>query len=370
MVEGSGGDLALAVGGARIALTDPGDLVPGQAVVVEVAETAQGLQLRVVPQAPAAAGDGAGGGALAHLVRAVLESLGAARIPQAPEQILPAQLPHTEATVRSLASLFALRGTLGRDLEQIVALVTQARAAGALLQEGSGETATVLSQLLAGDPSTLKGLPERLLAHTGRTVEGRIAQAMAAADPAALQETLRGDLQAILSRLQDDDALAAFLRGSGQLRAFRDAVGRVMERLSAGQLQNLRSLDQDYAFIELPFGAESPITRGQIHVIGEGGGPRRRIDPKNALVAFDLSTTKLGDLWITLRVVQGHCNCRLCATSSAAVESIEEASAELSDRLREAGYARATVNAALWDGDRLREVVLLMRRFSGLDVSA
>ncbi len=33
-----------------------------------------------------------------------------------------------------------------------------------------------------------------------------------------------------------------------------------------------------------------------------------------------------------------------------------------------AGYRRVTVDAALWDGDRLRETAALMRRFGGLDL--
>lgn len=370
VVEGNRPNLALLVGGTRIPLSDPGSLAPGQTVFVEVTETAQGLQLRLLPQGRQAAAGQPPAEPLANLVAAVLESLGAIRVAQSPEQLLPAQLPHTEAAVRSLLSLFALRGTFGQDLQQIADLMAQAAGAGALSQDASGQAVAVLAQLLAAAPGGLKDLIERLVGQSGRTAEGRIAHALATGDLQGLEEALRGDLQAVLSSLRNDEVLGAFLRRAGQLRVFQGAVGRVMERVSGGHLQNLRALDQPYVFIEIPFGPGSAIVRGQIHFFGEGAAKRRRIDPKNATVAFDLSTTRLGDLWITLRAAKGYCNCRLCATFPAAVEAIEKASEDLSDALRKAGYERATVSAALWDGDRLREVALLMRRFSGIDVNA
>jgi len=370
VVEGNRPNLALLIGGTRIPLSEPTHLAPGQTVFVEVTETAQGLQLRLLPQPAQAAAAQPPAEPLANLVAAVLESLGPIRLAQSPQQLLPAQLPHTEAAVRSLLSLFALRGTFGEDLQQIADIMAQAAGAGALSQEPSGEAVTVLAQLLAAAPGGLKDLIERLVAQSGKTVEGRIAHALATGDLKGLEHALRGDLQAALSRLRNDEVLGAFLRRTGQLRLFQGTVGRVMERISAGHLQNLRALDQPYAFIEIPFGPRSAIRRGQVHFFGEGAANDRRIDPKNATVAFDLATTSLGDLWITLRAAKGYCNCRLCATFPDAVEAIEKASTDLSDALRKAGYQRATVSAALWDGDRLREVALLMRRFSGIDVNA
>ena len=370
VVEGNRPDLALLVRGTRVPLSDPGQLTPGQTVSVHVTETAHGLQLRVLPQGRQAAPGQQTPQPLANLMAAVLESIGVIRLAHSPQQLLPAQLPHTEAAVRSLLSLLALRGTFGQDLQQIANLVALAARGGALSQDASTQAVALLAQLLVATPGDLKNLIERLVAQSGRTAEGRIAHALATGDLQGIHEALRGDLQAVLARLRNDDVLGTFLRRAGQLRVFQAAVGRVMERVSGAHLQNLRSFDQPYVFIEVPFGAGSAIIRGQIHFFGEGAAKGRHIDQKNATVAFDLSTTKLGDLWITLRATKGYCNCRLCATFPDAVEAIEKVSDDLVDALRKAGYDRATVSAALWDGDRLREVASLMRRFSGIDVNA
>ena len=147
-------------------------------------------------------------------------------------------------------------------------------------------------------------------------------------------------------------------------------MGRVAERLTGGQLQNLRGLEQSYVFLELPFQTGAPLRHGQVHLFSDGHGKRRNIDANNATVALDLSMTKLGDLWITLRVVNGQCACKFRATSQPVADAIEAASGDLVQALGAAGYPRAMVQVALWDGDRLKRVTLLMRRFSGLDVQA
>jgi hypothetical protein len=50
--------------------------------------------------------------------------------------------------------------------------------------------------------------------------------------------------------------------------------------------------------------------------------------------------------------------------------ALQEMQSELADRLSRAGYPGANVQTALWDGDRVRELATMMRRFKGLNIEA
>jgi hypothetical protein len=104
--------------------------------------------------------------------------------------------------------------------------------------------------------------------------------------------------------------------------------------------------------------------------MGEGGGKAQRFDAANATVVIDLSTSALGELWITLSAVHGVCSCWIRARDVDAMTALQEMQGELADRLSRAGYPNASVQTALWDGDRVRELATMMRRFKGLNIEA
>ena len=60
----------------------------------------------------------------------------------------------------------------------------------------------------------------------------------------------------------------------------------------------------------------------------------------------------------------------LRATDSAVAEALRQEAADLREALRNAGYRSAEVSVGSWNGDRLKAVSQLMRRFSGMDVEA
>ncbi|NIA15970.1 MAG: hypothetical protein GWP08_18050 [Nitrospiraceae bacterium] len=378
IVEGSGTNLSLLVRGARLPLPEGAALTPGQAVSAEVVETPEGIQLRVapLPTSPAATSQGTAAESaspaspLAQLVATVLESLGVVRPPESVVDLLPPQLPQTDAAIRLLVTLFAGSRALGGDLELLTALLEQAAQSGAVPQSVSGEAAAVLLPLLIRDAGDLGAVLQRVAVDSGRSVEGRVAQALASGDLTSLETALRGDVRALIGQLRNHEGLLTHFRQTGQLRVFQEVAERVVGRLSSIDLQNVRGVEQPYAFVELPFSGEAGVYRAHIHFFGEGGGKRRRFETANGMVAFDLSTTRLGDLWIALRSNRGYCECRLSATSEEVVQALDAASGELAEVLRDVGYERVTVSASLWDGDRLRETVALMRRFSGLNVVA
>ena len=385
-VEGSGTNLSLLVRGTHVPLPEGTALVAGQAVSAEVVATPEGIQLRVTPLAPpaassaqttqtlpsqAAAPESAPAATpLARLAATVLESLGVMRPPESLTDLLPPQLPQTDAAVRLLVTLFAGGRTLGGDLEQLAGLLEQAAQAGALPASETGSATAVLSQLLIRDAGDLQAVLQRVAADSGRSIEGRVAQALATGDLASLETALRTDVRALIGQLRNDEGLLTHFRQTGQLRVFQEVADQVAGRLSSIDLQNARGAEHPYAFVALPFAGEAGVNRALIHFFGEGGGKQRRFQAANAMVAFDLSTTRLGDLWIALRSTRDHCECRLSATSEEVVQALAASSDELADALRGVGYERVMVKASLWDGDRISKTTALMRRFSGLNVVA
>ncbi len=376
MVDGTRPHLSVLVSGTHVALPETANLVSGQPVSIEVVETAQGLQLRISPRsdasgqgALAASATGSGAMPMAELTSRLLEALYGIRMPEGAERLIPPALPQNEAAVRIALAAFAGRTSLGQDLQLISDLVGQAAGPGGTLSEANQAALAALSQYVATDSEGLESLIRDLQVLAARPNEARIAAALAKGTGQAAGEGERG-LREVLAGLRQDETLAGRLRGIGQLRAFQETADRVVDRLTGAQLQNLRGTDQAYYFIEVPFGPETGIRRAQVHFFGEGGGGRRGFDARNSMVAFDLSTTHLGDLWISLRAAHGFCECRLSATSPEAVRAIEDAAGELDSALREAGYERVNVKAALWTGDRLAEAAALMRRFSGINVQA
>jgi hypothetical protein len=268
----------------------------------------------------------------------------------------------------AILSLFTQPDSSGADLEFLSAWILRAADDGAAPTDTARQAAALIARLVARDGD---GLPSVIAEWAGAVpIEARIADASAANHLETLTAAFRGDLRAVLSQLRADPNLTAYLQDKGELTAFQSAADRVLGRLLAGQLQNLHGLDQPYVFFEVPFAAGAPVREARVHLFHESRAGHRKHEPHAASVTLDLSTTELGDLWITLQFAEGNCACRVAATSPAAIAAIESARDELLRGLEAAGYAHATVHLDLWDGDRLRETGRLMGRFSGIDLKA
>lgn len=354
--------------GSKISLESNVQLLPGQAVSVEVHETDNGLQLKITPQQVPAASQGSSS-QLATALSSIIKSFPALQSLENPEQLLPANIPPTEAAIRNLFALFATRQSMTEDLQFLTSLLTQAADSGIIPQEYATDFSAIISRFIAGNADNLQSILQQLVGNTGINIEAQIASALASGNIDELLNKLRGSLRWQVARLRGNEALMKFLQGSGQLRAFQNAVESIIERLSGSQLQNLRSLEQSYLFLEVPFTEDSGINRAQVHFFGKGGGKGQRFDAKNSTVMLDLSTSKLGDLWIALQMVSGHCTCTLRAANPESVELINAASSELAEALDEAGYPNARVVVGQWRGNRLQEVANMMRRFTGFNTA-
>ncbi|HEY2385803.1 MAG TPA: flagellar hook-length control protein FliK [Candidatus Binatia bacterium] len=371
-VAGVPGELELRVAGLRASLDSSVGLSAGEIVSVTVESAENGLRLVVLPiAAPAETQPSTAGEVATTTLAQVLDLLDAAPgLRAAAAELLPANLPLAEPEMAALLRLLTTRGTVAEDLQQIASWVAQASDEGALAPELAVQLAALAHELVPAEADDLERAARDWGTSTSRPFEARLAEAIEARSFGEVSAMLGRDLRAVLQRLQTDETFRQWIARHGQLAAFESAIGRVLERTLAGSLQNLRQFEAPYLFFDLPLPPDAPVTRAQVHVFGEGGRGHHGFDKQNASITLDLSTQKLGDLWISLTITAGVCSCVVRATSDATFAAMTAASGELAQVLADTGYPNAAVQVTQWSGNRLEETAYLMRRFSGLDVRA
>lgn len=372
-IAGAPGSLEVRVAGLRAQLDSSLPLVVGQVVSVKVEAAENGLRLLVVPLASAATEvlPDSPGDLLPDVLARTLDLLYAsAELRGAAAHLVPANLPATEPALRALLTLLTSRGTMAEDLEQIVAMASQANEAGGLAPELAAQLASLVRALLPSEGDALAQLARHWAAQSSQPLEAKLLRALEVDGPADLAQSLRYDLRAVLSRLQSDETLRQYVARRGELGLFESVIARVLERVTAGQMQNLRTLERPYLFFELPFPPDAPVSRAQVHVFGDGGRHGHGFDRQNASVVLDLSTARLGDLWVHVAIVGGTCSCVIRAARPETCAVLEAGAAELGGVLADAGYPGAAVQVTQWSGNRVEETALLMRRLSGVNVEA
>lgn len=368
--------LLLQLGTQRIPISPDSGLRAGQTVQVEVVPSKEGLLLRITAAetVPATATPPAAETATAATVRGlapplarVLESLGLLDRADTVLRLVPEELQGRSESVRQLLTVLLSPSTLGDDLRQVLALVESAMAAGAAPAPTAEAFQRLAGMLLALQTGSFEPALKQL--GEARGIEARLALALETGKLQEALDAMQSTLRMQVGQLRGSEALILYLRSQGQLRRFERAVERILDRLAGTELQNTRSADRPYVFLDLPIPLGGGLDRVQIHFFGNDSGKNRSFDKRNAFVALDLSTARLGDLWVGLRVIQGYCQCHFRATSRQTLAAIEEAAPELVEALDTAGYPAAQVSVSPWDGNRLREIAALMRRFGGIDMN-
>lgn len=360
------GALFVLVRGQKIPVEAHQALAAGQRVTVEVVKGADGFALRITPQPAQTATPQPqtlppATDALRSALFDALKTLGALSRANVAVRVPPTWLPPSADAVRQLMSLFVLRDTLGPDIRQIAQWVQQAVSARAL----PAQTLEGILFLFSGADAPKMAARLRELVRY-RASEAQLASIASGEDPETVLSGLERDLRTVLRRLIEDESFQGFLRGHGKLRAFQQMAQRTLDRLDGAAAQNVRGIEQPYAFLELPMPPEGPVRHAHVHFFSPGRGSGR----EHALVALDLDTTALGGLWVTLYTTPSQCNCHFRATAQDAVDAIEASADELAVALREAGYPTPRIAASLWDGDRLSAVAELLGRLDGVDLSA
>ena len=368
VVQGSGQSLFIQMGALRVPLDASAPFSTGQAVLVRLLEGGEGLQLRITPQgAPQGENAAPAPSALGELVGRLAQLLGNPQATGNALRLIPPQLPQTAGAVEAFLRIFFGGRSPGSDLEQVGASLAAARAEGVALGTVTEALLTLLGELGVLEGSALKQRLERM--QGDRAFEARLAALLKAGGAGKLPGALLDTLRAQLAALRNETALLAYLKRHGRLRGFKEAVGRIGERLANGQLQNLRGLEQPYLYLDVPLLPQSGIHRARLHFFPEGGRGTKA-DKAAVTVVLDLSTTRLGDLWVNMRAMAGTCECRFRADSAEAVAAIKEMAGELTAQIEGAGYTQVHIDATLWEGDAIAETVALMRRFAGLNLNA
>lgn len=359
--------------GARIPIPkSAGAFESGQRVVVTLVESGQGPTLRISPQpAPYQAASTAPAAPLG-LLSAVLESLGALSRQNlsAASSLLPASVALPEQAMRALLAMYVGRRDAGRALATVSTLLQGAVEAGAIPPEVAQTVEKLAARMKATDARAFRDALRAVRASTGKPAEARLAQLVLSGSDSDVQAALRESLYVQLTQLRANQKLSAFLKGTGRLGAFETAVDGLLEQLRGGDVQRMSASEIPYQLIELPLHPQSGFERAQVHFFGEENNTKQGGSPGTSLVVFDLSLSRLGDMWITLRTTQKTCTCRIETVDPNAAAMIEEHSEELANALAEAGYPGAVVESAAWEGDRLAAVADLFRGVSGLDISA
>jgi hypothetical protein len=398
-VGGAPENPTLVIGNTVLGVRPMADIQPGQQVQVEIMSTGERPQLRILQQGgggppaqpggvanPGAAAPGAAAAPslpaavagqavaapqeIAQALARVLGTLGASRSAADAMRVIPRAMPPAEGALRSLMRLFFSRVDMGEGLARLRQILAQAAGAGVLQDNETEALGALLARLVVNEDDDLMPALRQLARQASSPVEARIAQAVASGRMGDLIDVFAGDLRAQLAALRENPALVRYLDGQGLTGEFRGLLDALTERLEGGHLQNLRSLDLPYLFLEIPFDPQGPLRQGQLHLFGDSRQQGRGFDRDNALVVLDLSTDRHGDLWVSMQVTQAACACTFRATEPALADAINAAASDLSEALAAAGYPNAQVQARLWDGDRLGELAAVLGPSRGIDLEA
>ena len=413
-IEASPQGLYVQVGNLRIPIESQPNLQPGQTVLIELIPQPDGARLQVSPlqqqtqnapsrqlfqttntipnQPPDSITLQSGSQGItqtntvspappqptqdiAQVIRSALDALAAAgnRInipPETLEPLMPTSMPVTNQTVQNILSLMATQTSLGKELQQVLSLLQETAPVHQVPLPPVIESLILAERALATPDRDFPNTLSQFIRAFSTPVASKIADILGQQEPAAFQRLIQEDLQTQLNQIRENPAILRAMESRGQAEWFVSTVDRIANRIMGNQLQNLWSLNDAYLFVELPFSAESPIRAGRIHILGEGSGKGRHFNDQPVSVVLDLSTSRLGDVWIRLAVAKSQCNCTIMATHENAVAALQAESDTLKTSLEKAGYPNSRVHIATWDGNRLRETLSLLRRFKGINIKA
>lgn len=300
---------------------------------------------------------------LARVTAEVARSLPPETAPERLATLLPRQTPPAEGIVRAALQVLAARDAAGADLATLV----RGFALGADRGIIPAQQAAFVLAFEVADPERADAwtpVIRRWLEAASKPLEARLATAVRGGAGAGID--LGQELRSTLIAARGDAALARLLQREGDLDPFRQALDRIVDRLTGTQVNNLRGFDGPYLFAELPGG--EAFERAQLHIMGDEASPERRAPSRQ--VVLDVAMQRLGALWIALSVANTRCQCTLRVADAAVLPEVTAAAPELAAALAEAGYPGAEVRVAGWDGDRVAALAGVLARRDRLDLEA
>jgi hypothetical protein len=281
-------------------------------------------------------------------------------------ELAPPVLADKPALAAQVTAMLNQREGLGNVLAPLIRFAQTAATAGSASPDLGNALAAVLAPLLRPDAAELPAAIKRWVERATRAHEATLSRA--ASGQTLQPQADAATAKSVIESIRNDTVLRQWLTDRGEVRAFDTAADRALDRLNAGQLQQLRSIDHPYWFMDLPFDPESGVNRAMVHLFQDGG--RGGDEAESATVVFDLSLTQLGDIWVKLSLYGDRCACRIGVADPGVLDLLGQFESELVEALRSTGARDISVNAELWDGDRLTRTASLMRPLNGVDMSA
>lgn len=358
---------ALLVAGQRIPLPAALAATPGETLSVRLVEQDGKQTLLVRPgTSPAPDAGAVPRDVLSPVLRHVLDTIGASIRNEQAAHLAPKTVPLRQSDLEAIVRLFVQQGRSGEALGRLVAVLEEAVASGALPRAAADQFRHLARQMRAQTADEFVALVRAARESAGRPLENRLALLAARHDGATVagvRDTLLGELL----RLRQDSAVREALEQMGRWTVFKKTAEDLIGRLQSAHLQNLRSLELPYQFMELPLARENGIDHAQLHIVGdEGGGiagKRRRAHS----IVLDLQLSRLGAVWIALHTADSRCQCTIRAQDRKGEEVLAGETGRLQAGLARAGFASVDVRTEPWDGDRLLAVAQLMGRFAGFE---
>jgi len=280
----------------------------------------------------------------------------------------PVLLPQP-VLLSQLLSLWRPADGMKQDMAVVAGLVREGVQQGVLPESLAQAASQVFAPVSAQVPPVLAEAMNMM----GRALpwEARLALLLSGgrAAGAELAAAFQDDGRTLQQLIRNHPDFLAFLRERGQEKTFFKAADGLQERLTAGQLQNVRSHEAPYLFLNLPLPQEEGFERAMIHFFDEGRHENRRFHKEGAMIALDLSLSAVGQVWITLHFSEQLCKCRILVEDRESLALFQSQAEDLARQLERSQELKPQISVEQWDGDHVRETANLMARFQGLDVS-
>ncbi len=357
--------LVALIGRIQVPLDTSTGLEAGQRILVQVQAQGDGLQLSIRPQATSGSPNPL---AVSTLLASILQSAGRSDLARQASILLPRQAPTNAAALRALVSLLLSERGTGQDIQQLQQFIASATNQGILSPDAGAALSPWLALTALADAAAWQDLLRR--SRSERNAIARLARLVGGKNATGTVSDIRSSLGSLTQRLLDDQAFQTWLRDQGSEESFKALSERVLDRATGRDVQNLRSLDQPYQFLELPLPKEQGFLRLQLHFFSEGGQHSEKSPDGVHRTVLDLDLTNLGPLWVDLRC-QGHqCQCQFRVSSPALVASLETSASELEVALAALGYTKASVTVEAWDGDHESALLSLLTPYQALNLEA
>lgn len=356
--------LFIVSGNLQIPLEDGSGLLPGQRVTFQLNTSPAGAQLSITPEL--ASNPTTTSTSPTSPVTSILEALGKLDLSHRIHGAVPRHAPAVETALRPLLTVLLAEQGAGSDLDQLAQIFV---AVAPRLNPGQGAAIAIAQWLGLVPPSDSAAWRSLLLrSREEQSTAARIAASIRSEASASSLGNLKDSAATLASRLLNDPDFLHLLKEDGKLEPFKALAQRLQDRATGVDLQNLRGLDQTYQFIEIPVRESQGFRRAQVHAFEEKAGPDTPSGTTVRKTVLDLDTTRLGALWVSLQSVGTQCACSFRVVDPDVAALLNDEAAALEMALKEAGYVRASVSTALWDGNRDEALIAMLAPYQKLDL--